>query len=98
MASTEEEYREILTSEVFIELDKLRDIARHGVPDHLRGDVWCYLLGVRQPDKSTVPVGDPAPPRPARGGASDLPPVHRPCAIVRAVLSQGNERGPRSRP
>jgi len=55
MASNEEEYRELLNAEVFIELDKLRDIAQHGVPDSLRGEVWCYLLGVHHPDKCASP-------------------------------------------
>ena len=55
MASSADEYRELLSSEMFVELDKLRDIAKHGVPEALRGDVWCYLLGVHHPDKCRRP-------------------------------------------
>jgi len=51
MASTEEEYHELMNAEVFVEIDKLRDIAKHGVPDNVRGDVWMYLLGVQHSDK-----------------------------------------------
>jgi len=53
MASTEHEFSELMTAEDFVELDKLRDIARHGVPDDVRGEVWKYLLGVLPPDKCT---------------------------------------------
>ena len=51
MASTEEEYHELMNAEVFVEIDKLRDIAKHGVPDTVRGEVWMYLLGVQLSDK-----------------------------------------------
>lgn len=52
MASTAEEYWELLNAEVVVEVDKLRDIAQHGIPDEVRGEVWKYLLGVQHPDKS----------------------------------------------
>ncbi|CAG8567375.1 8546_t:CDS:2 [Paraglomus brasilianum] len=46
------EFKEILNSEVYIDLDKLRDSARHGVPLEVRGEVWKYLLGVHPADRS----------------------------------------------
>jgi hypothetical protein len=52
MATTEEDYRELLNAEVIVEVATLRDSAKHGVPDAVRGDVWCHLLGVHPPDKS----------------------------------------------
>ncbi|KAF9439248.1 hypothetical protein BGZ76_007449 [Entomortierella beljakovae] len=49
---TVEEYDEILSSEVWIEVPKLREYARHGIPYEIRGRVWVYLLGIRQADRS----------------------------------------------
>lgn len=51
MASTAEEYSELMNAEVFVEIDRLKDIAKHGIPDSIRGEVWKYLLGVQHPDK-----------------------------------------------
>eukprot|EP00732_Lithocolla_globosa_P005492 Lithocolla_globosa_v1_NODE_5714_length_1197_cov_28.175131.p1 type:complete len:287 gc:universal NODE_5714_length_1197_cov_28.175131:861-1(-) len=52
MASTVDEFRELLSAETFVEVDKVRDIAQHGVPVEVRGEVWKYLLGVDHADKS----------------------------------------------
>jgi len=52
MSSTVDEYHELINAEVYVEIDKLRDIAKHGIPDEVRGEVWKYLLGVQHPDKS----------------------------------------------
>ena len=52
MASTAEEVRELLNAEVVVEVAQLRDIAQHGLPNEVRGEVWMYLLGVQHPDKS----------------------------------------------
>ena len=35
-------------------MPRLRQCAKHGLPDELRCDVWKYLLGVCNPDKSEV--------------------------------------------
>ncbi|KAF9582763.1 hypothetical protein BGW38_010796, partial [Lunasporangiospora selenospora] len=47
-----EEYEELLNAEVFVEVDKLREYARHGIPKDIRGDVWLYLLRVQDADRS----------------------------------------------
>ncbi|KAM9976942.1 hypothetical protein ACTFIR_010791 [Dictyostelium discoideum] len=52
MACTEEEFTELLSGEVFIDMDKLIAISRHGIPDKVRPEVWKYLLGISKTDKS----------------------------------------------
>ena len=37
-----------------VDVPRLRKCAKHGLPDELRCDVWKYLLGVSNPDKSEV--------------------------------------------
>jgi len=54
MACTEDEFKEVLAAEVFVDLLKLREMARYGIPDRIRGEVWSYLLGVTKPIKSQV--------------------------------------------
>ncbi|KAF9997755.1 hypothetical protein BGZ79_008546 [Entomortierella chlamydospora] len=49
---TLEEYEEVLNSEVWIEVSKLREYARHGIPYEVRGRVWVYLLGIKGADLS----------------------------------------------
>ncbi|KAJ2123434.1 hypothetical protein IWW56_004955 [Coemansia sp. RSA 2131] len=51
-ALAREEFDELLESEVFIDVNKLRKCARHGIPEELRGEVWKYLLGVEKSDRS----------------------------------------------
>ncbi|PWN43354.1 hypothetical protein IE81DRAFT_322423 [Ceraceosorus guamensis] len=51
-AASVEEYIEILSAEQHVDLDKLRDYARHGCQPQVRGEVWLYLLGVLSDDKS----------------------------------------------
>ncbi|KAI8639485.1 rab-GTPase-TBC domain-containing protein [Parasitella parasitica] len=46
------DFNEILQSEVYVDLERLRILARHGVPNELRGEVWKFLLGVEQADRS----------------------------------------------
>ncbi|KAI8144936.1 rab-GTPase-TBC domain-containing protein [Fennellomyces sp. T-0311] len=46
------DYNDLLQSEVYVDLERLRILARHGVPNELRGEVWKYLLGVQQADRS----------------------------------------------
>jgi len=54
MASTVEEYLEVMNAEVYVDIYKLRDMARHGIPDPVRGEVWKYLLGVQDPNKCMI--------------------------------------------
>ncbi|KAG2197561.1 hypothetical protein INT47_009559 [Mucor saturninus] len=46
------DFNEILQSEVYVDLERLRILARHGIPNKLRGEVWKFLLGVEQADRS----------------------------------------------
>nr|KAJ3419419.1 hypothetical protein HK105_006988 [Polyrhizophydium stewartii] len=48
MATTEDDFQEILSAESYVDVQKLRSAAQHGVPD----EVWKYLLGVSTADKS----------------------------------------------
>lgn len=52
MAGTEEDFLELLGGEVFIDMDRLMDTSRHGIPEKVRGEVWKHLLEVSKPDKS----------------------------------------------
>ncbi|KAI8062644.1 rab-GTPase-TBC domain-containing protein [Gongronella butleri] len=52
LLSNLKDYEEILQSEVYVDIDRLRILARHGVPQQIRGDVWKFLLGVEQADRS----------------------------------------------
>eukprot|EP00164_Ancoracysta_twista_P017920 GFYU01030766.1.p1 GENE.GFYU01030766.1~~GFYU01030766.1.p1 ORF type:complete len:282 (-),score=63.91 GFYU01030766.1:72-917(-) len=52
MAATVAEYQEVLQTEVYVDVDKLRQVSRHGIPTEVRGEVWKYLLRVSKPDKS----------------------------------------------
>ncbi|KAF9951774.1 hypothetical protein BGZ72_006775 [Mortierella alpina] len=52
MSITVEEYEEVLNAEVWVEVNKLRDYARHGISREVRGEVWLYLLGIQQADRS----------------------------------------------
>ncbi|KAJ3132840.1 hypothetical protein HK100_004896 [Physocladia obscura] len=47
-----EEVKQILDGETKIDLEKLRDVGRNGVPDEVRADTWKYLLAVESPDKA----------------------------------------------
>ncbi|KAF9178786.1 hypothetical protein BGZ51_008802 [Haplosporangium sp. Z 767] len=49
---TVEEYEDVLNSEVWVEIPKLREYARHGIPKQIRGEVWLYLLGIKDADRS----------------------------------------------
>ncbi|PWN52160.1 hypothetical protein IE53DRAFT_385426 [Violaceomyces palustris] len=50
-STTVEEYIELLNAEQHVDLQKLRDFARHGIQPEVRGEVWLYLLGVLSDDK-----------------------------------------------
>jgi hypothetical protein len=51
-ATSVEEFIELLNAEQYVDIQKLRDYARHGVRPAVRGEVWLYLLGVLSDDKS----------------------------------------------
>lgn len=53
MSSTLEEFQDILNAETSIDIDRLRELAKHGVPDRIRGTVWKYLLGSEKLDRCT---------------------------------------------
>jgi hypothetical protein len=40
-----DDFQEILQSEVYVDLERLRILARHGIPDQIRGvcAIRCYL-------------------------------------------------------
>ncbi|CAH1756629.1 12225_t:CDS:2 [Entrophospora sp. SA101] len=47
-----DEIKDILNAEVYIDLDKLRELSRRGIPKEVRGAVWKYLLEVNPADRS----------------------------------------------
>ena len=51
MTNTLEEFRDVLDAEDEVDVQKLCDMAQHGVPPSVRGVVWKYLLGVTVPRK-----------------------------------------------
>lgn len=52
MAHTEEEFREILNAESFVDREALAAAAKNGVPKAVRAEAWKYLLSVSKPDRS----------------------------------------------
>lgn len=52
MTTNLQDYLELLTAEQHVQVDKLRESARNGVPPRVRGEVWMYLLGVLKADKT----------------------------------------------
>ena len=54
MAHTEEEFREILNAESFVDREALAAAAKNGVPKAVRAEAWKYLLSVSKPDRSQV--------------------------------------------
>lgn len=50
---SEAEFQNLLTAdESVVNIDRLRESARYGVPHSVRGEVWKILLGVANPDRS----------------------------------------------
>mmetsp|Transcript_22431 Transcript_22431/g.44486 ORF Transcript_22431/g.44486 Transcript_22431/m.44486 type:complete len:298 (-) Transcript_22431:135-1028(-) len=49
---SEAEFQELLNDESMVNIHRLREAARYGVPQSVRGEVWKFLLGVSKPDKS----------------------------------------------
>eukprot|EP01117_Protostelium_nocturnum_P014105 TRINITY_DN5323_c0_g1_i3.p1 TRINITY_DN5323_c0_g1~~TRINITY_DN5323_c0_g1_i3.p1 ORF type:complete len:265 (-),score=45.94 TRINITY_DN5323_c0_g1_i3:380-1174(-) len=52
MTATSDQFRDILETEENVHMGNLIDIARHGIPSKVRGEVWKYLLGISKPDKA----------------------------------------------
>lgn len=52
MAGTEEDFLDLLGGEGHIDMERLIDTSRHGIPEKVRGEVWKHLLEVSKPDKS----------------------------------------------
>ncbi|KAI9639808.1 uncharacterized protein MKK02DRAFT_29781 [Dioszegia hungarica] len=52
MSTNLQDYVELLNAEQHVQVDKLRDNARHGITPRVRGEVWMYLLGVLTEDKT----------------------------------------------
>lgn len=50
MFATEDEFLKLLENEEYVEVNKIRELASHGVPSEVRGLVWKYLLGVSLSD------------------------------------------------
>ena len=47
-----EEFRDIMYTDNFVDLTRLKASATRGVPSEIRADVWKYLLDVSKLDKS----------------------------------------------
>ena len=45
-------WTEVLESECLVDMDRLRDLCRRGIPPLFRADAWSYLLGVNPPEKA----------------------------------------------
>ncbi|KAL9656231.1 hypothetical protein ABK040_007846 [Willaertia magna] len=46
------QFIELVEAETLVDIERLRDLSRHGIPEELRGIVWKYLLNVYLPDKA----------------------------------------------
>lgn len=44
MAAPTDEFRELLVGEGDIDVERLRELARYGIPDEVRGETWKLLL------------------------------------------------------
>jgi hypothetical protein len=51
VAETLAEFEELLSTEVAMDMERLRELSANGVPDQLRGQVWKFLLDVSMADK-----------------------------------------------
>ncbi|KAI9230520.1 MAG: rab-GTPase-TBC domain-containing protein [Piptocephalis tieghemiana] len=50
--NTLEEFEDLLSAEVHVDVDRLRQASRHGIPEEVRGLVWKFLLEVEPADRS----------------------------------------------
>lgn len=53
MSTNLQDYIEVLNAEQHVQVDKLKENARHGIAPRVRGEVWLYLLNVLSEDKTT---------------------------------------------
>jgi hypothetical protein len=47
----DDEFLDLITAENLVDLERLRDNARHGIPPHIRGQVYKFLLGIESADR-----------------------------------------------
>eukprot|EP00127_Corallochytrium_limacisporum_P003934 Clim_evm19s155 gene=Clim_evmTU19s155 len=47
-----EDFREILSTEVVVDLPRLKELSMYGIPNEIRCEVWRHLLGVSSANKS----------------------------------------------
>ncbi|WVR09771.1 hypothetical protein IAU60_006847 [Kwoniella sp. DSM 27419] len=52
MSTNLQDWVELLNAEQHVQVDKLREHARHGVASRVKGEVWLYLLEVLSEDKT----------------------------------------------
>ncbi|KAK9764186.1 hypothetical protein K7432_008518 [Basidiobolus ranarum] len=52
LSYTVNELRDILNVEMYVNVEKLKRASRRGIPAEIRGEVWKFLLGVEQSDRS----------------------------------------------
>ncbi|KAF9426549.1 hypothetical protein BGZ94_006373 [Podila epigama] len=48
----QDEVQELLSAEVNVEIEKLREYARHGFSSATRGEAWLFLLGIKSANRS----------------------------------------------
>ncbi|WVO16191.1 hypothetical protein L204_103862 [Cryptococcus depauperatus] len=53
MSTVLKDWIDLLNAEQHVQVDKLREHARHGIAAPTRGEVWLYLLGVLSEDKTS---------------------------------------------
>ncbi|KAK8864418.1 hypothetical protein IAR55_001666 [Kwoniella newhampshirensis] len=53
MSTHLQDWIELLNAEQHVDVDKLREHARHGIAARVRGEVWLYLLNVLSADKTS---------------------------------------------
>ncbi|WVQ80771.1 hypothetical protein IAT38_002876 [Cryptococcus sp. DSM 104549] len=53
MSTVLQDWVDLLNAEQHVQVDKLREHARHGVAARIRGEVWMYLLNVLSEDKTS---------------------------------------------
>ena len=51
VATTEGDIAEVLEAVTLVDMQKLRELSTHGIPNNLRAEAWKYLLGVARPEK-----------------------------------------------
>jgi hypothetical protein len=54
MASSGEEFEEMLHAEQKIDMNRLCSASSHGIPDNLRSSVWLQLLGINNNREQSI--------------------------------------------